>query len=231
MKYTLNEYDLVLNELIDMLKKQNINLSSLNGDGRINSILNEEEVIDILLKIYKSVPIFNKMNLILEKQPKPRWWYDILIRDIDYNFYCPINIKISDFSNSSADNLSSKEGLYFSLTGEVNEKCPNTWGKFFNLLSNNIKENNTDYFFIVLNKNDNREIIFNSMRRLNTLTPNGNNPPFQCKWSENKIIIERTFNKAKDFLLKNLYITVRKRAQILEEFNDAFKDYMPKIKE
>ena len=68
------------------------------------------------------------------------------------------------------------------------------------------------------------------MRRLKTLTPNGNNPPFQCKWSENKEIINRSFEEAKDFLLKNLSLTVKKRAQILEEFNEAFKDYAIRIK-
>ncbi len=230
MKYKLNDYDLVLNDLITELKKQNIYLSNSNGDGRINSIINEDEVIEVLLKIYKNIPIFKKMNLVLEKQPKPRYWYDILIKNGNNDFYCPINIKISDFSNSSADNISSKEGLYFSLTGEVNEKCPNTWGKYFDLLSKNIKENDTDYFFIVVDKKNNNDIIFNSMRRLKTLTPNGNNPPFQCKWSENKSIINRSFDEAKDFLLKNLSLTVKKRAQILKEFNEAFKDYAIKIK-
>ena len=230
MKYKLNDYDLVLNDLIVELKKQNLCLSNTNDDGRINSIINENEVIEVLLKIYKNIPIFKEMNLIIEKQPKPRYWYDILIKNDNEDFYCPINIKISDFSNSSADNISSKEGLYFSLTGEVNEKCPNTWGKYFDLLSKNIKENDTDYFFIVVDKNNCHDIIFNSMRRLKTLTPNGNNPPFQCKWSENKEIINRSFEEAKDFLLKNLFLTVKKRAQILEEFNEAFKDYAIRIK-
>lgn len=230
MKYTLNEYDLVLKELIFEFKKQKIRLSNLNNDGRINSIINENEVIKIFLKIYKTIPIFNKMNLIIEEQPKPRHWYDILIRNNDNSFYCPINIKISDFSNFSADNISSKEGLYFSLTGQIKDKCPNTWGKYFFLLSKNIKESDTDYFFIVINKNNNDEIIFNSMRRLKSLTPNGNNPPFQCKWSENKDIINRTFDESKFFLIETLSMTVKKRAQILEEFNNFFKDYTNKIK-
>lgn len=148
-----NDYDLVLTKLIKELKKQNINLTNYNGDRRINSIINEDEVIEVLLKIYKNIPIFKEMKLTLEKQPKPRYWYDIIIKNDDNDFYCPINIKVSDFSNSSADNISSKEGLYFSLTGDVNEKCPNTWEKYFELLSKNIKENDTDYFFIVVDKN------------------------------------------------------------------------------
>ena len=230
MKYTLKDYDLVLTKLIKELKKQNINLTNYSGDGRINSIINEDEVIEVLLKIYKNIPIFKEIKLTLEKQPKPRYWYDIIIKNYNNDFYCPINIKVSNFSNSSSDNISSKEGLYFSLTGEVNEKCPNTWGKYFELLSKNIKENDTDYFFIVVDKNINNNIIFNSMKRLKTLTPNGNNLPFQCKWSENKEIVNRNFHESKDFLLNNLSLSVQKRAHIQEEFKDYFNEYAIKIK-
>ncbi|VEU70079.1 hypothetical protein [Mycoplasmopsis glycophila] len=221
MKYTLKDYDLVLKELIEELKKDGINLTKHNNDGRINSIYNEEEVIKEILRIYKNIPIFKEKALSIEKQPRPRWWYDILIKDNQNNFYCPINIKISDFSNSASDNISSKEGLYFSLTGTSNETIIN-WSKYFQSLSENIKETNTDYFFIVFNKNDRRDIIFNSMRRLKKLTPNGNNLPFQCKWIENREIETRTFQEAKEFLINNLYKSIKKRAQIKEEFETVF---------
>lgn len=224
MIFSIKDYDNVLKDLIEQLKNNGIQLSKNNDDGRVNSIQNEEEVIEILKKIYKDIPIFKKYDIFLEKQPKPRYWYDIVIRNNDNTFYCPINIKISNFSNSSADNISSKEGLYFSLTGKIEEKCPNTWGQFFYKLSKDTKPNDTDYFFIVINKNDINDIIFNSMKRLKLLTPNGNNLPFQCKWSENRNIVNRTFEESKDFLLKTLRFSVIKRAQILKEFEEAFKN-------
>ena len=68
------------------------------------------------------------------------------------------------------------------------------------------------------------------MKRLKTLTPNGNNLPFQCKWSENKEIVNRNFHESKDFLLNNLSLSVQKRAHIQEEFKDYFNEYAIKIK-
>ncbi len=223
--YTIQDYDEVVEALVSALKEQNLVLSKSQADGRVDSILNEKEVIKVALSIYNKIKIFNDWNLILEEQPKERYWYDIIIRNDDNSFYCPINIKISDFNNSSADNISSKSGLFFALTGEVKETCPNNFRSYFNLLSTNIKETNTDYYFIVLNKTKKNDIIFNSLKRLKSLTPNGNNLPFQCKWSENRERKNRTFEEYKDFLLVSLYESVRKRAKIIDEFLEAFEEY------
>ncbi|MEE3927969.1 hypothetical protein V2E24_00045 [Mycoplasmopsis ciconiae] len=229
MKYKLNDYDLVLQNLIDELKKENIYFSKSSSDGRLNSIINEIEIVEVLLKIYKRIPIFNKWNLSLSAHPTPRYWYDILISDPEKEFYCPINIKITNLNKASADNISSKEGLYFSLTGEIKEKCPNSWSEYLELLSKNIKEHERDYYFLVFDKIDNKKIIFNSMRRIKSLTPNGNNLPFQCKWFDNTIPYNRNFEEAQNFLIENLYISINKRAKILEDFNNAFKEYIAKI--
>ncbi|WP_029513369.1 hypothetical protein [Mycoplasmopsis primatum] len=71
--FLIEDYDLVVEALIQQLKNQKISLSDNNDDGRVNSILNEENIINVALKSYKNIPIFKKMNLILEKQPEPRY--------------------------------------------------------------------------------------------------------------------------------------------------------------
>ena len=43
-----------------------------------------------------------------------------------------------------------------------------------------------DYYFIVLNKCKNDEIIVNSVKSLVKIYSNTNNLPFQIKWSDNK---------------------------------------------
>lgn len=134
MKY-LEKYDLVLNEIVAILKSKNISLSKNNADGRINSVLNEDEVIKILLEEQDSNYLLNKMELKIEKAAKPRYWYDFLIKNNSNNFFCPINIKITNLNNNSNDNISSKEGLYFSLTGINGDQCPNNWGYYFESLS------------------------------------------------------------------------------------------------
>lgn len=205
-----------------MLDTQKVELSSDSRDGRVNSIKDEDFILSLILNNYKNISIFLKNSLIVEK-PKERYWYDFLIRNQDNTFYVPINIKVSSFSKKSSDNISSKQGLYFSLTG-INEKPPNSWGKFFEELSINIKEHNSDYYFLVLNKDD-KKFYFNSLRRLKSLTPNGNNLPFQCNWTESIKIVERSFQESKKFILGNLYNSIKKRAHILKEFEKSLKDF------
>ncbi|AWX42869.1 Uncharacterised protein [Metamycoplasma cloacale] len=222
-KYILEDYDSVLTELIENVwKNEIIKFSKINEDGRINSTINEEEAINILLSKYQDIKIFKDWELIIERQPKPRYWYDILIHNRDNTFYCPINIKISNLNRNTADNLNSKEGLYFSLTGKIEEKTPNTWGKYFELLAKNFTEHDSDYFFIIINKNNTSDIFYNSLRRIPHLTSNGNNPPFQCVWSKNRNIEIRTYEESKNYLMSVLYATVLKRAQILKEFRMIF---------
>ena len=51
-------------------------------DGRINSCMDEDEIIKILLETYSN-RIF---------KPKARMWYDILVKDFQYGML-PVNIK------------------------------------------------------------------------------------------------------------------------------------------
>ncbi|UTS70570.1 hypothetical protein [Mycoplasma bradburyae] len=222
INFLTKDYDHVVNNLVNKLKEWNFNLSKTQEDGRVNSIINEKEIIDVILNRYSEIEIFNKLNLIIEKQPKERFWYDILIKNNDKSFYCPINIKVTDLNKKSADNISSKEGLYFSLTGEESTTLHNQYKSFFESLNKEMKQTESDYFFIIFNKNDKEDIFYNSLRRLNSLVPNGNNLPFQCKWIENKTIINRSFEQAKNFLLSNFFESIKRRSQILSEFESVF---------
>lgn len=51
----------------------------------------------------------------------------------------------------------------------------------------NTNHNKKDYYFIVLNKKDTRDIIVNSVKGLTILTPNINNLPFQVNWNKNRV--------------------------------------------
>jgi len=52
-----------------------------------------------------------------------------------------------------------------------------------------------DYFFLVLNKRDNKDIIINSVKGLSVLTPNINNLPFQVCWNKNRYYEYKSINK------------------------------------
>ena len=67
----------------------------------------------------------------------------------------------------------------------------------FNKIKNKQYNNNNkkDYYFLVLNKNDNSDIIINSIKGLNALTANNNNLPFQINWSKNKTFCYENIRK------------------------------------
>ena len=61
-----------------------------------------------------------------------------------------VNIKISDLDNNYADNLSSKIGMGYALTGKNDLSIQ--WEKFHKQIKENIKIG-YDYYFLIVKKN------------------------------------------------------------------------------
>lgn len=167
---------------------------STTGDGRLDSA--ESEI--VIIKHLKSLFSENK-NIEVLDAPRRRHWYDVLIK-IDEQIY-PINIKIT--SGEGADNVSSKEGLFYALTGMWPETTRGLthWQSYNTLLTNNFNASlNTDYYFIIYFKED-ETFLFTSLKRINELSPNGNNLPFQCNWSKNCIFTTRLIEDQSHYLM------------------------------
>jgi hypothetical protein len=171
------------------LKLQEIIFSNLNDDGRINSCIDEDNIISILINKFGN-------NI---KKPKIRMWYDILVYDYIYG-WIPINIKTT--TTKTSDNTGNLAMCVYSYTNEIldfNKSYEN--GKisiilFDKLKNKNYNKNNKkDYYFIVLNKTDSNDIIVNSVKGLKILTPNINNLPFQICWDKNRDYIYENINK------------------------------------
>ena len=112
------------------LQKASVKLSNKQDDGRINSILNESEVLKL---------IEQKFEIGIHKT---RDWADFYIDDT------PVNIKIT--TTKTADNASSKKGLYYALTGEI-YTGNGQWDNYLKSLKDNIKDTEKDYYFLVIN--------------------------------------------------------------------------------
>lgn len=177
------------------LPYNNMNFST-TGDGRLDSAESEGTVIKHLQSLFKGTDI--KVFI----PPAKRWWYDILI---EYNGKkYPINIKIT--TGDSSDNISSKLGMFYALTGKwpENEKGLTKWESYNTSLVKYFNPNTeTDYYFIVYFKKE-ETFLFTSLKRLNTLVANGNNLPFQCKWSNNLKNTTRSQNEQCHYLM-NVY--------------------------
>ncbi len=187
-----------LNEIAEFLKTNPYSLFQPLQDGRLNSSVNEEEILNTI-KDYFPIQL-----------PKAREWWDFSFEENDI-FY-PVNIKTT--TTKTADNLNGKLGIYYALCGllpEFNNEI--AWEKYFQKLHKDLGTNtNRDYYFLIINKNDPKDVFINSLKGIQTLRPN--NLPFQCKWDDNREIIQRNFTESKNFILSALAKSVKLRANI-----------------
>ncbi|QQW70668.1 restriction endonuclease [Helicobacter pylori] len=205
-----------LNEIAEFLKTNPYNLSQPLQDGRLNSSVNEEEILNTI-KDYFPIQL-----------PKAREWWDFSFEENDI-FY-PVNIKIT--TTKTADNLNGKLGIYYALCGLLptfnNEIA---WEKYFQKLHKDLGKNtDRDYYFLIINKNDPKDIFINSLKGIQTLQPNGNNLPFQCKWDNNREIVQRNFDGSKNFILSALAESVKLRANIYLAFKEFFGGFFVSIR-
>ncbi|WRD26780.1 restriction endonuclease [Helicobacter pylori] len=186
-----------LNEIAEFLKTNPYHLSQPLQDGRLNSSVNKEEILNTI----KHFPI---------QLPKAREWWDFSFKKNDI-FY-PVNIKTT--TTKTADNLNGKLGIYYALCGLVPEfNNEIAWEKYFQKLHKDLGKNtNRDYYFLIINKNDPKDIFINSLKGIQTLQPN--NLPFQCKWDNNREIVQRNFTESKNSILSALAKSVTLRANI-----------------
>jgi hypothetical protein len=187
----LKQLPLIMYKIKKYLKLQAFKFSKQNEDGRINSCIDENEVIKLLIEKFGE-----KI-----KKPKIRMWYDILAFDYMYG-WIPINIKTT--TTMSCDNTGNLAMCVYAYTNEIldihrNKSYEN--GKMSYILFNKLKNkkyntnNKKDYYFIVLNKTDSTDIIVNSVKGLTLLTPNINNLPFQICWNKNRIFKYENIDK------------------------------------
>jgi len=120
----------ILSEIVSYLTDYNFELSSINNDGRVNSILNEDEVLKIISK---------KFDIVI---PSSRNWADFYVNDI------PVNIKIT--TTTTNDNASSKKGIYFALTGQVYVGSE-SWESYLKRLSQDIRPLRKSFFYVKIN--------------------------------------------------------------------------------
>ena len=188
----LKHLPLIMYKIKDYLKLRAFQFSTQNEDGRINSCIDENEAIKLLIEKFGE-----KI-----KKPKKRHWYDILAFDYIYG-WIPINIKST--TTSSDDNTGNLAMCVYAYTDEILDihNLDKTYcnGKMSVILFNKLKNKkyNTndkkDYYFIVLNKTDASDIIVNSVKGLVILTPNINNLPFQVCWKKNRKYKYENINK------------------------------------
>lgn len=201
----------ILEKISDYLKNIDFDLSEENRDGRINSAVNEDELLSII-----------KPRFPLIEYPKKRDWKDFSFEENGQ--YIPVNIKIT--KTDTTDNLNCKVGIYYALTGKIpNFDNQIDWGNYLKNLRQDITPNNKDYYFLIINKNDSKDIYTTSLKTINKIVPNGNNLPFQARWDENKYAINRSFDEARDYLLQTMGKSFKLRSRVYDQFIEYFPEF------
>ena len=179
-------FPIELVEAVEYLNTLTIKVSESHEDGRVNSIDDEDTIIDLLIEKYGD-------NV---EKPPARCWWDLKL------FGYPINIKSSKFG-SAADNFSSKAAILYALTNlPESEVTCSSWKQFQKKLQHNSSQQTPrDYYIIVLNKVTGL-VYLQSLKSLNKLTSNGNNLPFQIKWKDNIFPVDRDYGQSYDFLIE-----------------------------
>lgn len=164
------------------LQSRIFQFSTQNDDGRINSCVDEDEIIKVLIEKF-GVKI---------KKPRMRMWYDILAFDTMYG-WIPINIKTTTtITSDNTGNLAMCVYAYTDAMLDIHKEFTYENGKMSEILFTKLKNkeynrnNKKDYYFIVLNKTNANDVIVNSLKGLSVLTPNINNIPFQVCWNKNR---------------------------------------------
>lgn len=217
--------DLLRNYLAGALSDRALSLDTPNQDGRVNSQENERQISHALRLFTHSNEWFRLEGLSIEVAD-PRFWHDFCVRGPG-DLFIPVNVKVSTFL--SADNLSSKEGLFFSLTGvDPRSVRINSWEQFCDQLAANLGRNrDADYYFLAVSKVDAGDVFWTALKCLQRLRPNGSNPPYQCKWSENRERVERPFDEAASFVLAALRESFVLGANPLLSFDRHLRRYAP----
>lgn len=208
------------------LKDGTLVLLNDNQDGRVNSQENERQISHALRLFTHSNDGFKNDGYAIEVSDA-RYWYDFCVRGPG-NLFIPVNVKVSTLT--SADNLSSKEGLFYALTGV--DPCTvfiNAWEPFCSRMSEFLGKNpEADYYFLVVSKVDPGDVFWTSLKSLKQLRANGSNPPYQAKWSANRDRIERTNEEATQFLLAIMRQSFLKGANPLLSFDKHLDKYLPR---
>ncbi|MBQ7259400.1 MAG: hypothetical protein IJS57_05575 [Paludibacteraceae bacterium] len=198
---------------------RNFRISSSTHDGRINSALNEDEILTFLELEFRNISTRYKFV-----RPNAREWYDFAIEN--NNEFYPVNIKVTNCA--TADNLNSKLGIYYAMTGLIPSFNNSIgWESFLRKLKQSFgRHKDKDYYFLIINKKDLSDVFCCSLKTLTSLVPNGNNLPFQSRWTENRDPVGRSFYEAAEFIMATFATSFRQRAAAYEEFERCFPEYV-----
>ena len=224
-------------KIVDFINSKTLK-TNISKDGRVSSIKDEDDCINLLRTsadwdvIDEKYESGDKMTIVV---PNSREWYDFEVVDNGKHYY--VNIKSSTFK--SYDNVGSPSFILYGLFGKMKSiKDMSTAEKYAELyFEYNRREESGyddvkdfDYYFLIINKNNNRKCFVTSLNHItkDSIKPNGSNPPFQCNWVKNssKIVLKKS--EIADIIMDVTFHSLIKSVDIFE--TEPMKKYIEKHK-
>jgi hypothetical protein len=172
------KYPQIIRSIEKILKDHigNTSFNLANTDGRINSIYDENMIIQILEKHYGDAYV--------RRPTQTRHWYDVKIKS-QYK-WIPFNIKVS---TGGTDNALCKKAFVYSLSTLTEEEIPHamSFNKMIELVEENKnteREIEKEYYYIYIDKKDGT-IMIKSMCDIQYYVANAQNW-LQINWSKEK---------------------------------------------
>ena len=203
----LNNVETFLDEAVLFLKKNNINLCEQSDDGRVNSSIDEDIV---LTKLKRKFP--DQVTIM-----PPRSWCDFIHKPTG----TPINFKSSSLvSSDNSCNFLTILHCFTDVTILPSRKPNKT--KDIKDLFDWIEKNKVeiekeklnvkrDYYFLIINKKDTKDLFYTSIKQLQEISVNPSNLPFQVNWGKNRSKKNRTFKQAFEFCMKAIKSGIKKQ--------------------
>lgn len=219
--------DRIQSHLSDALRDNIVQLAQGGGDGRVDSQKSEADINRTLALQFRADQYFREHGLVFEPSPA-RHWYDFRITGPD-GLFLPVNIKISSFGGS--DNLASKEGLFYAMTGVDPKRVPhatrpgqvwgiNSWEPYCAAMAHYLgTDKSADYYFLVIDKRNAGNVFWTSLRQMAVLDPNGSNLPYQAHWARNTVRVQRSWEESASFLMGVFREALVLRARVLDQFD------------
>lgn len=217
-------------KIVDYLNSYKLKVCEEHEDGRIGSVKDENSCIEALKKcnefnvvsesVFDETNCDNKITIVV---PKAREWFDIRVVYDNKSYY--VNIKSSTLK--SKDNVGCVDEIMFGLFGQrkyIKDKTKKysilfeEYNKYKEIGFSDIEDYN--YYFLIINKNNIDGCFITSLCHMNekSISPNGSNPPFQCKWDNNSM--ERSSKEyICDLIMNVICQSLEKPAEIL--YTDA----------
>ncbi len=206
----------ILKIICAFLQRATGKLREESPEVEIGSAAFKKLVVDIIVKEFADT---------ITIPDKRRYWFDFAI--LENGILVPVRLIFSGLGDA-AENMNCKLGLYYALTGkEPPFRASVSWLKFVKMLATHVIQNESNYYFLVIDRSWPDDIFAIGLKEMPSLEPNGDHLPFRCRWKDNRESCIRPPDAANQYLLEMFGASLKLRTKPYKVFKKCFSVHVP----